>query len=291
MICSLCPRECKVDRSISLGFCKMGENITAAKAYLHKYEEPPISGSIGSGTVFFSGCNLSCVFCQNEVISHDRFGKQITPEQLSDIFLSLEQDGAHNINLVTPSHFSFPILKALDIAKHKLSIPIVFNSSGYEKKETLKLWDGYIDIYLPDLKYRSSVLSKKYSAAENYFEFANQAILEMKRQVGDLIYDDDGLLKKGLIIRHLILPGCCKDSIEILQWISQNISGDFLVSIMNQYTPNSRVKGTKLDRRVSTYEYKKVLSCAGELGLNGFSQMRESANNVYTPDFNLEGIN
>lgn len=269
----------------------MGENITAAKAYLHKYEEPPISGSIGSGTVFFSGCNLSCVFCQNEVISHDRFGKQITPEQLSDVFLSLEQKGAHNINLVTPSHFSFSILKALDIAKPKLKIPIVFNSSGYEKTKTLKLWDGYIDIYLPDLKYCSSVLSKKYSAAENYFAFANQAILEMKRQVGDLIYKDNGLLKKGLIIRHLILPSCYKDSIKILKWISQNISGDFLVSIMNQYTPNNRVKGTELDRRVSTYEYKKVLSYADELGLNGFSQMRESANNVYTPDFNLEGIN
>ncbi len=268
----------------------MGEDITAAKAYLHKYEEPPISGTTGSGTVFFSGCNLSCVYCQNEKISHEDFGKPITPEQLSDIFLNLEQKGAHNINLVTPTHFTMPILKALDIAKPKLKIPIVFNSSGYEKQETLKLWDGYIDIYLPDLKYRSSVLSKKYSAAENYFEFAGKAVLEMKRQVGDLIYDDNGLLKKGLIIRHLILPGCYKDSLEILKWISKSISGDFLISIMNQYTPNSRVKGTELDRRVSTYEYKKVLKLAEELGLNGFSQMRESAKSTFTPNFDLEGI-
>lgn len=268
----------------------MGEEITAAKAYLHKYEEPPISGTSGSGTVFFSGCNLSCVYCQNDRISHEYFGKQITPEQLSDIFLSLEQKGAHNINLVTPSHFSLPILKALDIAKPKLNIPIVFNSSGYETLETLKLWDGYIDIYLPDLKYHSSVLSKKYSGAENYFEFAGKAVFEMKSQVGDLVYDDNGLLKKGLIIRHLILPGCYKDSLDILKWISKNILGDFLVSIMNQYTPTSRVKGTELDRRVSTYEYKKVLALAEELGLNGFSQMRESAESIFTPDFNLEGI-
>lgn len=268
----------------------MGEEITAAKAYLHKYEEPPISGTSGSGTVFFSGCNLSCVYCQNYIISQEDFGKQITPEQLSDIFLSLEQKGAHNINLVTPSHFSLPILKALDIAKPKLKIPVVFNSSGYEKPETLKLWDGYIDIYLPDLKYHSSVLSKKYSAAENYFEFAGKAVLEMKRQVGDLVYDDNGLLRKGLVIRHLILPGCYKDSLEILKWISKNISGDFLVSIMNQYTPNSRVKGTELDRQVSTYEYKKVLTLAEDLGLSGFSQMRESAESIFTPDFNLEGI-
>ncbi len=268
----------------------MGEDITAAKAYLHKYEEPPISGTAGSGTVFFSGCNLSCVYCQNEKISHEDFGKRVTPEHLSDIFLNLEQKGAHNINLVTPTHFTMPILKALNIAKPKLKIPIVFNSSGYEKQETLKLWDGYIDIYLPDLKYRSSVLSKKYSAAENYFEFAGEAVLEMKRQVGDLIYDDNGLLKKGLIIRHLILPGCYKDSLEILKWISKSISGDFLISIMNQYTPNSRVKGTELDRRVSTYEYKKVLTLAEELGLNGFSQMRESAKSTFTPNFDLEGI-
>ncbi|MCD7772851.1 MAG: radical SAM protein [Ruminococcus sp.] len=290
MICTLCPRSCGVDRSKTLGYCKMGEEVTAAKAYLHPFEEPPISGTRGSGTVFFSGCNLSCIFCQNAEISHERKGQKITPERLADIFLSLEQKGAHNINLVTPSHFTFPVLKALDIAKRTLTIPIVFNSSGYESVSTLKLWDGYVDIYLPDFKYVSPVLSKKYSNAPDYFEFASAAVKEMLRQVGDTEYDSEGLLKKGLIIRHLILPGCYNDSIEVLRWISSNLSGNFLVSIMSQYTPNAKVSGTELDRRVSTFEYKKVLNEAQELGLNGFMQQRESAQSSFTPDFDYEGI-
>ncbi|MCD7727118.1 MAG: radical SAM protein [Ruminococcus sp.] len=290
MICTLCPRSCGVDRSKTLGYCKMGEEVTAAKAYLHPFEEPPISGTRGSGTVFFSGCNLSCIFCQNAEISHERKGQKITPERLADIFLSLEQKGAHNINLVTPSHFTFPVLKALDIAKRTLTIPIVFNSSGYESVSTLKLWDGYVDIYLPDFKYVSPVLSKKYSNAPDYFEFASAAVKEMLRQVGDTEYDSEGLLKKGLIIRHLILPGCYNDSIEVLRWISSNLSGNFLVSIMSQYTPNAKVSGTELDRRVSTFEYKKVLNEAQGLGLNGFMQQRESAQSSFTPDFDYEGI-
>ncbi|MCD8328751.1 MAG: 4Fe-4S cluster-binding domain-containing protein [Ruminococcus sp.] len=268
----------------------MGEKITAAKAYLHPFEEPPISGTRGSGAVFFSGCNLSCVFCQNEEISHNCKGQEITPERLADIFLSLEQKGAHNINLVTPSHFTFPVLKALDIAKRTLTIPIVFNSSGYESVSTLKLWEGYVDIYLPDFKYVSSALSKKYSNAPDYFEFASSSILEMLRQVGDLEYNSEGILKKGLVIRHLILPNCYKDSIEVSRWISSNLSGDFLVSIMSQYTPNAKVSGTELDRRVSTFEYKKVLEEARALNLNGFMQQRDSAQSSFTPDFDYEGI-
>lgn len=268
----------------------MGEEITAAKAYLHRFEEPPISGDRGSGTVFFSGCNLNCVFCQNDKISHKKYGHKITFERLADIFYELEDKGAHNINLVTPSHFTYQILKALDIAKPHLKIPVVFNSSGYEKTHTLKMWEGYADIYLPDLKYVSSCLSEKNSKASDYFKYASAAILEMKRQAGDLQFDVNGILQKGLIIRHLILPGCYKDSISALKWISENISGEFLVSIMNQYTPNENVSGTKLDRRLSVFEYKKVLSFAEELELKGFSQKREAAKSIYTPIFDLEGI-
>lgn len=268
----------------------MGDEITAAKAYLHRFEEPPISGDRGSGTVFFSGCNLACVFCQNAEISHRRFGREITPKRLADIFYELEDKGAHNINLVTPSHFTHGIIRALDIAKPRLKIPVVFNSSGYEKIRTLKLWEGYVDIYLPDLKYVSPELSEKYSKAADYFKHTAEAILEMRRQVGDLQFDENGILKSGLIIRHLILPGCYKDSLSALKWISENIRGEFLVSIMNQYTPNQNVSGTKLDRRVSTFEYKKVLRFAEQLGLKGFSQEREAAKSIYTPLFDLEGI-
>lgn len=268
----------------------MGDEIIAAKAYLHRFEEPPISGDKGSGTVFFSGCNLACVFCQNAEISHKRFGREITPKRLADIFFELEDKGAHNINLVTPAHFTHGIIRALDIAKPRLKIPVVFNSSGYEKIRTLKLWEGYVDIYLPDLKYVSPELSEKYSKAADYFKHTSEAILEMRRQVGDLQFDENGILKSGLIIRHLILPGCYKDSLSALKWISENIRGEFLVSIMNQYTPNQNVSGTKLDRRVSTFEYKKVLRFAEQLGLKGFSQEREAAKSIYTPLFDLEGI-
>lgn len=268
----------------------MGEKITAAKAYLHRFEEPPISGKNGSGTVFFSGCNLACVFCQNDKISHNGFGREITPQRLADIFFELQEKGAHNINLVTPTHFSPNIIKALDIAKPRLKIPVILNSSGYEKIATLKMWEGYIDIYLPDIKYFSSNLSEKYSKAPDYFKYASTAVSEMKRQVGDIQLDDDGILQKGLIIRHLVLPGCYKDSLAIIEWVAKNINGKFLVSIMNQYTPNERVKGTELDRTVSTFEYKKVLNLSIKLNLNGFSQMRGSSISSYTPIFDLEGI-
>lgn len=281
---------CGADRAAERGFCGAGDKLTAAKACLHFYEEPVISGEHGSGAVFFSGCPLKCVFCQNESVSHGGFGAEITPKRLSDIFLSLEQKGAHNINLVTPSHFTYEILKALDIARKTLRIPVVFNSSGYERVETLKLWEGYADIYLPDIKYVSKALSKKYSGAENYFKYALPAVLEMKRQVGDLKYGADKMLKKGLLIRHLVLPGCYKDSIAVLDKIKENIKGEYLVSVMNQYTPTKRVFGTELNRRVSTFEYKQVLNHAAELSLNGFSQGRESADSGYTPNFDLEGI-
>lgn len=290
MECTLCPRMCRADRSITVGFCGVGEHIAAARADLHFYEEPIISGKRGSGAVFFSGCSLKCVFCQNEKISHGGFGKEISPQKLADIFFSLEARGAHNINLVTPSHFTYPILKALDIAKPGLKIPVVFNSSGYERVETLRLWEGYVDIYLPDLKYFSPALSKKYSGAENYLEYALPAIAEMKRQAGNIKLSPDGMLKRGLVVRHLVLPGCHKDSINALNALSRAIDGKYLVSIMRQYTPTEAVRGTELDRRVFTYEYKKVLECAEALGLDGFCQQKDSATAEFTPSFDLTGI-
>ncbi len=291
--CMLCPRKCGADRNVTKGLCGAGNNAIVARASLHKWEEPCISYKNGAGTVFFSGCNLHCCFCQNNKISNELFGKEITDRQLADIFLRLQEIGADNIDLVTPTHFVQNIIKALDMIKHRLVIPVVYNCGGYELKETIAILDGYIDIYLPDLKYYSSEISAKYSKAPDYFDVASEAVLAMKKQVGKLRYNDEGGLIKGTIIRHMVLPSHRHDSIRIIEWISENTSPDeVLVSIMNQYTPFDFIPDEfkELKRRVTKMEYHSVTDRAAELGIKGFTQEKSSASEEYVPDFDLSGI-
>ena len=235
--CTLCPRECHVDRTVSTGFCGAGHELRAARAALHMWEEPCISGTTGSGTVFFSGCTLRCVFCQNFQLSHENYGKTISASRLSDIFLELQEKGAANINLVTGTQFAPSIIRALDLAKPKLQIPVVFNCGGYEKIETIRDLADYVDIWLPDLKYMDSGLSKKYSAAPDYFEKASAAIKEMIRLTGGLTWNQKSpsMLDRGVVIRHMVLPGAKDDSIRLLHWIKENLpEHQYLISIMSQ---------------------------------------------------------
>lgn len=289
--CTLCPRKCGIDRTIAAGFCGMGSEIRAAKAYLHMWEEPCISGKNGSGTVFFSGCCLKCCFCQNYRISSENFGKNIAPEQLVEIFLKLRDMGAHNINLVSPTQFVPQIIEALDICRGRLTIPIAYNTGGYENVETLKMLEGYIDIYIPDLKYFDSELSAKFSEAPDYFEHASEALKEMYRQTG-AYQIEDGLMRRGMIVRHLALPNCRRDSVRILEWLSENFTvKNILLSLMSQYTPCYKsFEHKEISRRISTFEYNFVLEKARELGFEGFMQERSSAKEEYTPEFDLSGI-
>ncbi|NTV90091.1 MAG: radical SAM protein [Clostridiales bacterium] len=293
MVCNLCPRKCNVDRDVKTGFCGSGNSPAVAKAFLHKWEEPCISGTNGSGTVFFSGCNLRCVFCQNHTLSHDNFGSKISVERLAEIFLELQSAGAHNINLVTPSHFALQIREAVLRAKAQgLIIPVVYNSNGYDSLEALHLLEGVVSVYLPDIKYFSSETSWRYSSAADYFEVASAAVKEMFRQVGPPTLDGEGLIKRGLIIRHLILPGQSEDSINILKWIGAELGTEVYISLMSQYTPmHNSTKCPEIDRRITSREYSKVVDCLYRLGLeNGYVQERSSASEEYTPDFNLEGV-
>lgn len=289
--CRLCPRQCGVNRHLTVGVCGVNSTLKAARAGLHLWEEPALSDGNGSGTVFFSGCTLKCCFCQNYQISHEGFGKEISIKRLGDIFLELQDQGANNINLVNPTHYVPHIISALDNIKHKLDIPVVYNSGGYDNIETLKLLKDYIDIYLPDLKYFSPELSDKYSHAKNYFEYASQTILEMHNQQPKLIWNGN-LLKKGLIIRHLTLPGCRHDSIKIINWIAENLPVDsFMISLMSQYTPTYKSKNyPEINRKITTFEYNSVLNEIIKLNLNGYTQNKASASAEYTPDFNLEGL-
>lgn len=291
--CSLCPRNCQVNRTSSLGFCQSSSQIKAARAALHYWEEPCISGTKGSGAVFFSGCTLRCCFCQNYTISSNGYGKQISEHDLAQIFLNLQEKGAHNINLVTATQYIPSILNALDQVKEQLKIPIVYNSSGYEKIETIRLLKDYVDIYLPDLKYFSRALSKKYSKADDYFAVASRAISLMIEQTGAPVFDSDGILQKGVIIRHLVLPGCRKDSITLLHWLKENLpENHYLISLLSQYTPFYKSNEyPELNRRITTYEYESVLKEAISLGLiDGFMQKKSSAKEEYTPPFDLEGL-
>ena len=287
--CILCPRLCGVDRTERVGYCGSGSLPKVARAAKHHWEEPCISGTEGSGTVFFSGCTLGCVFCQNREISRGGTGREVTVEHLADIFKRLEGQGVHNLNLVTPTHFTPQILQALELAKP--TVPVVMNCGGYERVETLRQWEGKVQVYLPDLKYFSPELSAKYSAAPDYFAVASKAIMEMHRQQPQLVWEGD-LLKSGLIIRHLVLPGCMKDSLQILDFLDNHLPKDsFLLSLMSQYTPTENCKQfPEINRRVTTYEYRKVADRAAELGFSGFAQDRRSAKEEYTPPFNLEGV-
>ena len=290
--CKLCPRKCGADRTKQQGSCGGGANLRVARAALHLWEEPCISGTNGSGTVFFSGCPLQCCFCQNYQVSAENFGKEITIDRLADIFLKLQAQGAHNINLVNPTHYVPWIVKALKLAKPNLHVPIVYNSGGYETCETLKMMEGLVDIYLPDLKFMDPQRAKRYAGAPDYFQHATAAIREMYRQVGELRYGKSGMLQKGLIVRHLVMPKGRFDSEAILEWIAKNLPVDKIaVSLMSQFTPFYRcAEYPEINRRVSTYEYNQVLSKAQELGLRGFMQERSSAKEEYTPLFDLQGV-
>jgi putative pyruvate formate lyase activating enzyme len=291
--CNLCPRQCGANREIEKGRCGCGGTIKAARAALHLWEEPCISGSFGSGTVFFSGCTLQCCYCQNHEISHGGFGREISEERLANIFLELQEQGAHNINLVSATPYVPWVCRALDIARPLLHIPVVFNCGGYERTETIRALEGYVDIYLPDIKYFSGELSRRYSGAADYFEVVSKAVQEMITQTGGLQYDSEGMLQKGVIVRHLVLPGARKDSIAILQWMAENLPKDkFLLSLMSQYTPTERTKEfPEINRRITSMEYDSVVAEAVRLGLTGgFMQQRSSASEAFIPPFDLEGI-
>lgn len=293
--CTLCPRMCGADRTKAPGFCGASHQIKAARAALHQWEEPCISGTAGSGTVFFSGCTLKCVFCQNYPLSHENFGKEISTARLAEIFLELQEKGAHNINLVTATQYLPSIRQALELARPELHIPVVYNSGGYERTETIREFSDCIDIWLPDLKYYDSSLSEKYSAAQNYFSMASKAIKEMIRVSGGLAWgpENPGLLKKGVVIRHMVLPGAKDDSIRLLHWIKEELPpGQFLLSILSQYTPFYKSSQyPEIRRRIATYEYQKVVDTALESGLEqGFMQKRTSAKEEYTPSFAYQGL-
>lgn len=289
MRCNQCPRKCNIDRDGGMrGFCGVDNEFIIARAALHPWEEPPISGKNGSGTIFFSGCNLRCVFCQNYDVSHSALGSPISEDELISTILRLQEEGAHNINFVTPSHYTHRLVRVLERVKPSLRIPVVWNSGGYESVETLRMLDGLVDIYLPDCKYFSTELSSAYSAAPNYFSVAIPALSEMCRQTGKALFDKNGMLLRGTIVRHLVLPGCRKDSIDLLHALAEEFGTElFLLSLMCQYTPDfaQHCAYKNLHRKLTTFEYQSVLDVASKLGFDGFSQDADSATAAYTPKF------
>ena len=292
--CMLCPHNCKVNRlNGEVGRCKCSNKIKIALVSLHKFEEPCISGENGSGTIFFSNCNLNCMFCQNYEISHQGKGYEITIEELAKIFIEQQKNGAHNINLVTPTMYVVQIIEALKIAKKDgLNIPIIYNTSSYENVETIKMLKGYIDVYLPDLKYYSNDLCKKYSKVNNYFENATRAIQEMYTQVGKPIFNENGMIIKGVIIRHLILPNYIQNTKNILKWIKENMPEDVYISIMTQYFPAYKaIEDDKINRKINRKEYKCVENYLYLLDLkNGYMQdfIENDNEEKYVPKFKKE---
>ena len=286
--CEICPHNCKVNRAQGqIGRCRCNDKIKIALVSTHEYEEPCISGKNGSGTVFFSNCNLNCIYCQNYDISQLGKGREITIEELADIFLKQQAKGVNNINLVTPTMYAYHIIEAIKIArKNGLNLPIIYNTNGYEKVETIKALDGYIDVYLPDIKYYSDILSKKYSNVDKYFEIATKAIKEMYKQVGQATFNEDGIIQKGVIIRHLVLPNHLQNTKHILKWIKGNL-GDIYVSIMAQYFPTYKAKGDSLiGRKLTKKEYKEIENFLYTLDLkNGYIQELGEHEEEYVPEW------
>lgn len=291
--CNLCPRRCGALRRSAPGFCGGGELPRIARAALHYWEEPCISGEEGSGTVFFSGCPLRCCYCQNHRISQENFGREVSIPRLGEIFLELQDQGANNLNLVTAGHYLPQVIQALELVRGRLHIPVVYNSSGYERVEALRMLEGYVDIYLPDLKYRDPRRGQRYSQAPDYFAVASAAVLEMFRQVGPVAFDRRGMLQKGLVVRHLVLPQGLEDTAQVLGWVARSLPlEDILVSLMSQYTPFYRSGAfPEIDRRLTPQEYAQALELLDRLGIeNGFVQELSSAQEEYTPDFSLQGV-
>lgn len=288
-LCHMCPRMCGTSRDTdALGFCRAPSEYLICRAAPHMWEEPPLSGKNGSGTIFFGGCNLGCVYCQNRTISRGQKGQLLQEQELEQKIWELVELGVHNINFVTPTHYTLPLASLLERIKPRLPIPVVWNTGGYESTDTLRALDGLVDIYLPDFKYHSSALAKKYSHAEDYPEVAKNAIIEMYRQRGAVRFDGDGMMQSGVIVRHLVLPSHRADSIEVLRTLADILPvRDVRLSLMSQYTPDFVDKDTypELHRRVTSFEYQSVLSTAQALGYEGYFQDRSSATGDYTPDF------
>lgn len=289
MICNACPRKCNVDRQNTLGYCKSSDKFKLARAALHFWEEPCISGKNGSGAIFFSGCNLGCVFCQNFDISHNCKGVEVSDGKLIDIMKNLVDKGANNINLVNPTHYSAQLLRVFE--KYKPPVPIVYNTSGYDSVETLRLFDGIVDVYLPDFKYIRLDKAQKYSKAENYPQVAEAALTEMKRQVKSDVFDDRGIMQKGMIIRHLVLPSNTNASIEALDYLAENFD-DTYISVMAQYVPCGDLSDYKeINRPLTKREYDKVVNHIFDLGLDKiFVQELEAASDEFIPDFDFTGV-
>lgn len=291
--CTICPIGCETDRTIKKGPCGAGNQVAVAKAFLHQWEEPCISGKKGSGTIFFSGCNLHCVFCQNHDISQDGFGRSISIERLAEIMLELQTQGAENINLVTPTPYVLHIIQAVKSARAKgLLLPILYNTNGYETVETIELLKGTVDIYLPDIKYYRDAYAVRYSKAKDYFERTSAAVKAMINQVGYPVFDEKGMMKRGVLIRHMVMPELLSDSKNILRWIKDNLSKDVYVSLMCQYTPMFRAcEFEEINRRLDDWEYEYIVDFFFKLGLeNGFVQDYSSAVTDYVPNFDLTGV-
>lgn len=291
--CSLCPRRCLADREVTTGYCGVKNTLRVARAALHFWEEPCISGEEGSGAVFFTGCNLRCVFCQNYQIARAEQGKEITIERLSEIFLELQEQKANNINLVTATHYVPQIIKALEMAKKEgLKIPIVYNCGGYESVETLNMLEGLVDIYLPDFKYMDSQRAAKYSHAADYPEIAATALKKMVRQQPKAVFDDRGMMKKGIIVRHLMLPGGIKDSKAVVRYLYETYGDSIYMSLMNQYTPLPHVERyPEINRKLKKFEYDRLVDYAISLGIeNAFIQEGETAEESFIPAFTGEGV-
>jgi len=290
--CRLCPRGCNIDRNNGVGFCQASEEMMLARASLHYWEEPCLSGDRGSGTIFFSYCNMKCIFCQNYDISTKNFGYKVSVKRFADICLELQNKGALNINLVTPSHYVDKIREGLIIAKDKgLKIPVIYNTSGYDLVDSLKKLEGLIDIYLPDLKYYDDEYAVKYSSCSNYFSYASKAIEEMYRQVGRPIFDNDGIMKKGVIVRHLMLPGLGEDSKKIISYLYNQYGDNIYMSIMNQYTPIRKLEYDNLNRKLTKKEYDSIIDFAYDLGIrNCFVQEDDTDNESFIPIFDGRGI-
>lgn len=294
--CRLCPRSCNVIRKEGIrGFCGETDKIRISRAALHMWEEPCISGEEGSGTVFFTGCNMRCVFCQNYRISNGEVGKEITEERLAAIFLELQEQNANNINLVTPTHFVLQVIRALEAARRNgLMLPVVYNTSGYESVDTLKMLEGYVDIYLPDFKYLDTEHAKRYSGAGDYPEVAKAALAEMVRQTGTPQFDERGMMKKDVIVRHLLLPGCLSDAKKIVHYLYQTYENKIYLSLMNQYTPLETLdceKYPELNRKVIRRAYDRLVDYAIEIGVEqAFIQEGDTAKESFIPSFQLEGV-